>query len=208
MSHTLIFSCHIGDMGNQVKDTFENRKSYARLSIADKLKIIHDFCVLRVKQSDLMKKYYLPSTTISRIVSKKSVEKLRSIEENKSVALKSKVAVVKAHHPDLDQQVYSWFLSVRNPSRKCKPLPVSRELIQMRARQIGDSLGLTGFQASDGWFRNWRWRFDIATRIRLHGEAGDVDLSMYGEKMEELKMSISCYDPDKIFNMDETGTKW
>lgn len=201
----LIFSCHSVDMGNQVKDTFETRKCGERLSISDKLKIVHDFTVLGVKQSDLVKKYKVHRATISRIVSKKSVEKLKSIQEDKSVSLKSKVAAVRAHHPNLDQQVYSWFLSVRNPSGKCKPLPVSRELIQTRARQIAESLGVTGFQASDGCFRNWRWRYDIGKSVRLHGEAGDVDLSMYEELMEELKMSISSYDPDKVFNMDETG---
>ena len=64
---------------------------------------------------------------------------------------------------------------MRNPTHRCKPLPVSRVRVQVRAIHEAQLNNILDFKASDGWFRNWRERTSIKTSIRLTGEAGDVN---------------------------------
>ena len=96
---------------------------------------------------------------------------------------------------------------MRNPSGKCKPISISRRLLQQRALLEAKRLNLDQFKASDGWFANWRWRFGIGHSSLLHGEAGEVDIEEMEPKIEILRQLIlaGCYDVDCIFNMDETG---
>ena len=41
--------------------------------------------------------------------------------------------------------------------------------------------------------------------IYMHGEAGSVDHLLITKEKEELRQSITEYDPDNVYNMDETG---
>lgn len=67
--------------------------------------------------------------------------------------------------------------------------------------------GFINFKASDGWFANRRWHFDIGKCVRLCGEASDVNLTMAEREIQKLcnVLSAEGYKPDCIFNMDETA---
>ena len=56
-----------------------------------------------------------------------------------------------------------------------KSLPVSRTLIKTRALHEAHVRGLD-FKASNSWFSNWRWRFNVNRYVKLHVEADDVDM--------------------------------
>ena len=86
-------------------------------------------------------------------------------------------------------------------------MPVSRSLIKARAMFKARKQSVLNFQASDGWFWRWRWWFNISNSIRLHGEAGDVDLNEAENKIDELRNEIVTkgYKAENVFNMDETG---
>jgi hypothetical protein len=77
-------------------------------------------------------------------------------------------------------------VSIIHPSQRCKPLPLSRGIIQARARKIAEKLGVIDFTASDGWFCEWRWRKEKGKSVRLHEEAGDVNLIEAEKKMDEI----------------------
>ena len=64
---------------------------------------------------------------------------------------------------------------------------------------------MTKFSASDGWFSHWRWCFDISKCVKLHGEAGDVDLKAAEHEFQKLRIEIGKYPPSNVFNMDEAG---
>ena len=72
---------------------------------------------------------------------------------------------------------------------------------------MAEQMGLVDFKSSDGWFRGWKWRHEIRNSVRLHGEAGDVDLADAEVTMAELRKTLTegGYDPEEIFNMDESG---
>lgn len=94
---------------------------------------------------------------------------------------------------------------MRYPSDGSKPLPVLRLNIQERARTEAMLRGIENFKASDGWFRNWKRRFNIGCHIRLYGEAGDVNPFTAEPLMQELRDKLEDYDVENVFNMDETG---
>ena len=58
-------------------------------------------------------------------------------------------------------------------------MPLSRGIIQARAKKIAEQLGFNDFTAYDGWFRGWRWRYEIGKSVRLHGETGDINLIFF-----------------------------
>lgn len=194
-------------MANQSKDSnpnnsrFLNRKPLQRLSIEDKLIVIAEY-EAGVKQCELMKKYNLPKTVVSRLV--KNKEKTKASLCNK-VPLKFKRNEFRPKHPELDDEVYKWFTKILHPTGRCKPLPLTRDIIQKRALKIADDLRLAGFKASDGWFRNWRGRYGIGKSARLHGEAADVNLIAAEAELNEIRDFLEEYDRDLIFNMDESG---
>lgn len=63
---------------------------------------------------------------------------------------------------------------------------------------------LNAFKASESWAskfaRKSGWR-----SIALHGEAGSVDIKSVQPAITKLRDKIKEYDPDHVYNMDETG---
>lgn len=180
---------------------FEKRKKHERLQLADKLLIIAEL-EKEVIQSEIVTKYKVSKSVVSRLFRDK--EKIKEAE-NKKIPLKSRRLVCEAFHPELDEQIYQWFLKILHPTGRCKPLPLTRELIQKRALDFAKDLNLPEFKASDGWFRNWRGRHGIGKSMRLHGEAADVNLIAAEEELGKIRDLLEEYDLELIFNMDESG---
>ena len=86
-----------------------------------------------------------------------------------------------------------------------KPLPVSFSIIKAEAEEMAKFLGETNFKASSGWWEKVRKRNGIGKSVRLHGEAGEVDHEQIKSKIEEIRKDLESYDPDNIYNWDETG---
>lgn len=117
----------------------------------------------------------------------------------------AKVLVSKAQYPEIDKSVYEWVREMRNPTLRLKPLPLSRLHIQARATHEAKIRGITNFEASNGWFRGWRFRMGVGPSLRLWGEAGDVNKAEIEPIMQELRLKLERYNPANIFNADETG---
>jgi hypothetical protein len=47
----------------------------------------------------------------------------------------------------MSKMVFDWFVDVRHPLGKCKPLPLSRRIIQARAKPVASELGFADFNA-------------------------------------------------------------
>jgi len=114
-------------------------------------------------------------------VKKSSIQKLVSLSGSLKEALirsrpGSKKLANQAKHRELDDAVLNWVMAMRHPTFRCKPLPLSRSIIQARALLEARPLNIPNFKASDGWFNNFRKRNEIGSSIRLFGEAGDVNM--------------------------------
>ena len=57
---------------------------------------------------------------------------------------------------------------------------------------------------SNGWLSRWKGRHGVFG-VRLHGEAGDADQQGVARAQKELPGIIEKYQPEDVFNIDETG---
>ncbi|CAF4851692.1 unnamed protein product, partial [Rotaria socialis] len=102
----------------------------------------------------------------------------------------------------LDQKVYEWFAIQRS-----KNIPISGPLIQAQAREIRRQLGGANpdeFKASNGWLEKFRTRHNIQYRT-ICGESAAVDIATVEEWRDRLSSIIDEYDPNDVYNADETG---
>jgi DDE superfamily endonuclease/Tc5 transposase DNA-binding domain/CENP-B N-terminal DNA-binding domain len=185
-------------------DLLKTRKNHQRIPLSEQLNVIEKL-ESGICQAEIVRSLGLSKSTVSRIF--KNSDKLKTIKAAKTLTLKSKVSNSRAKYPEIDKLVYEWFVNIIHPSGRCKPLPLSRGIIQARARKIAELLGVIDFTASDGWFRGWRWRYEIGKSVRLHGEAGDVNLIEAEKKMDEIRTTLKekGYSRENTFNMDESG---
>ncbi|GBL85208.1 Tigger transposable element-derived protein 6 [Araneus ventricosus] len=77
-------------------------------------------------------------------------------------------------------------------------------MIQHKAKELADALGIENFSASNGWLDRFRIRNNITFRS-LWGEEADVDPSLCEDWQERLPLLLAGYDDEDIFNMDETA---
>jgi hypothetical protein len=99
--------------------------------------------------------------------------------------------------------LYIWIGSMRRAN-----LPISPSLAIAKAKSIASSLSIpeTDFKASWQWLSQFRVRRGLQ-KMLLHGEGNEVNKSDLGllAALDDLYAIIAQYDPENIYNMDETG---
>ncbi|GBL86162.1 Tigger transposable element-derived protein 4 [Araneus ventricosus] len=98
---------------------------------------------------------------------------------------------------DINEAVLEWFKTVR-----AKKIPVSEPMIQHKAKELADPLGIENFSVSNLWLDRFRIRNNIICRS-LCGEAANVDPSSCEGWQERLPLVLAEYDDKDIFSMDE-----
>ena len=61
-----------------------------------------------------------------------------------------------------------------------------------------------GFKFSNGWLARFKKRHGIALH-KMEGEAASADVAVVTEARRELQEMLEGWDPDLVYNMDETG---
>ncbi|GBO16694.1 Tigger transposable element-derived protein 6 [Araneus ventricosus] len=98
---------------------------------------------------------------------------------------------------DINEAVLEWFKTVW-----AKKIPVSGPMIQHKAKELADPLGIENFSVSNLWLDKFRIRNNITCRS-LCGEAADVDPSSCEGCHQRLPLVLAGYDDTDIFTMDE-----
>ncbi|GBN76303.1 hypothetical protein AVEN_232952-1 [Araneus ventricosus] len=75
----------------------------------------------------------------------------------------------KTETSEIDEVVIKWFRSARE-----KSIPISSVLLQEKAREVGRTLGLDRFKASNGWLEKFRTRQNISFKP-IYGEEKSVE---------------------------------
>jgi hypothetical protein len=87
-------------------------------------------------------------------------------------------------------------------------LPVPPSLAIAKAKSIASTLSISDsdFKASWQWLSRFRTRRGLQ-KMLLHGEGAEVDKNdpKLLSALEELYSIIAQYDPENVYNMDETG---
>jgi hypothetical protein len=104
---------------------------------------------------------------------------------------------------ELEDMLYVWIDSMR-----CANLPVPPSLAIVKAKNIASNLSIpeTDFKASWQWLRRFKVRRGLQ-KMLLHGEGAEVNKSDLGllAALDDLYAIIAQYDPENVYNMDETG---
>ncbi len=146
----------------------------------------------------LAEKYNVSLGAVTKIMKRRD-EYLSDYEDNQNKETKRKIKDNVTQQ--IDQAVYEWFCSQR-----AKNIPISGPLIQERARQIAEQLGVPDdqFKGSNGWLNRFKVRHSVVFR-KISGESAKVNTTTIDEWKERLPILIDNYSENDIFNCDETG---
>lgn len=100
---------------------------------------------------------------------------------------------------EINELCWKWFQDATK-RRMC----VTGPLLQEQARKFSSQLKNDSFKASNGWLESFRKRHNISFGL-MSGERGDVNTDTVNDWREKLKLICKGYEPQNIFNMDETG---
>jgi len=105
---------------------------------------------------------------------------------------------------DVDRELRRWFDIVDGLGTDA--ILFTMAVLQQRAREIGQRLGVYGFSASPGFVRRWATRHNLVN-ISLWGADGSAvtNEAATQQRMAGVRVDLSAYEPDQIYNMDETG---
>ncbi|CAF1535025.1 unnamed protein product [Rotaria sordida] len=168
------------------------------LTLAEKVELIRKN-EQNVPYRKLAGEYKISIGSVSNIV-KRKVEYIENYEQNENSNKKRNLR--DEFSQQLDQKVYEWFVQQRS-----KNIPISGPLLQEQARQIRQQLGGSNaddFKASNGWLKKFRKRHGIQYRT-INGESASVDPATVDEWKKRLVVMIDKYNPNDIYNADETG---
>jgi predicted DNA-binding protein YlxM (UPF0122 family) len=168
------------------------------LTLVEKIQLIRDN-EEQISYRALADKYKISIGSVSNIIKRKA-EYMQDYEHNENSNKKRNLR--DEFSQQLDQKVYEWFVTQRS-----KNIPVSGPLLQERARQIRQELGgatADHFKASNGWLEKFRIRHGIQHRV-ISGESAAVDPVTVNEWKQRLSSIIDKYDPNDVYNADETG---
>ena len=101
---------------------------------------------------------------------------------------------------DVNKAVYEWYCLARQ-----RNIPISGPLLQEEALQIVKTIDPeTKFKASNGWLESFKRRHNLK-QMTISGECADVQEETVAGWIERLKILISGYKPEDVWNTDETG---
>ena len=142
------------------------------------------------------KKYNIPKNTLSTWVKNKHkiMSSLNGGNNPKSKKLRTGI------HEKLDEAIFKWFLFARS-----QDVPIGGVVFKAKTLEYAKEIGLDDFQASDGWIRRWKKRYNISFKT-ISGEANSVTAGMVAPwKETSLPTLLSNYHLEDIYNADEFG---
>lgn len=81
---------------------------------------------------------------------------------------------------------------------------VNNEMLVEKAKVLSEQLNITDFSYSRGWIQRFKQRRDIKRKF-YEGEADSADMNAVRSGRDDLKQILAAYNPEDIFNLDETG---
>ena len=85
-----------------------------------------------------------------------------------------------------------------------KGVPVTEQIIRLKASEAAEQEQVTGFKASNGWISNFMRRKGIAVQVK-HGDATSVSQVTINDWIAKLDLLLKDFDEDDIFNADQLG---
>ena len=177
-----------------------SKRSHQPIPLSTKVDIIKAVDGKQKSKSVIARDFNVARSTISSII--KNKEKTLEAFESSSF-LPDRKRLRTATYTDVEDALLLWFKQARSLN-----VPISGPILQMKARELAMSLGRPGFVCSSGWLKRFKTRHGIAFR-QMSGEAGSVTEDMTSDWLDtRLPALLGEFQPDDIFNADETGLFW
>jgi hypothetical protein len=110
-----------------------------------------------------------------------------------------------SHWPILDEKLFEW-----QQRHQDAGFPITGPLLRLKAieywRKIPEYAELPVPAFSDGWLTRFKTRHSLRYHS-FHGESASVPASIHDE-MKPIQAICDQYQPQDIYNMDETGLYW
>ena len=107
-----------------------------------------------------------------------------------------------SEYDDVNKALYDWFLMAVS-----KNIHPSGPILIEKAKELANKLGKPNFKGSRGWLEKWKRKYNVH-QMRVSGESGDVSGLTVSSWKERLPEIVKGYEPDDIWNMDESGVFW
>lgn len=170
------------------------KRKRCSLSVAEKRNIINYVDQNPMtKKLDIANKFGIPASTLATILKFKDKFSEESGLNVNSKRLKS------CEFKDVEECVLKWLKQCRD-----KKIPIGGPILQEKAQRFAVELGHEGFRASNGWLQNFKKRNEVVFR-KICGESGSVNEQVCDDWKDKLVELTTGYDPEDIFNADETG---
>ena len=144
--------------------------------------------------------YKVPPNTLSTWL--KTQDKIIEAYEQQKFGPK-RLRLRKAKHEQLDDAVDVWLREKRS-----RNVAIGGDHLRAAARDLAAEMDLDDFKASKGWMDGFKNRKGLTFRY-IQGEAKSVNLETVDAwKSTILTKLLEDYEPDCIYNADETGLFW
>ena len=151
-----------------------------------------------IKQKELAVQYDVSEGMVSDILKEK--ERWLSIDLNSLQA--SLRREKKVTFPIIEEALTVW---VDNAIRN--GIIITDSILSTKALSFAFSLKEDKFKGSHGWIDNFKKRHNLR-QYSAHSEAASTQIADLDEMQDKLRQTLKDYDPENIFNCDETGLFW
>ncbi|GBM34417.1 Tigger transposable element-derived protein 4 [Araneus ventricosus] len=165
-----------------------------RLNLKEKINVLEVAEKEKLRVRSLAERLHVGKTQISELLkNKEGIRKMWVLNSNENLKFRT------TETSEIDEVLMKWFRSAR-----AKNIPVSGVLLQEKAKEVGESLGLETFKASNGWLEKFWTRHNLSFK-QICGEEKSVNPNEVTDWTGMLKSLLKGYDDRDIFNVDETG---
>ena len=147
-------------------------------------------------KAETVKHFKLKQTSSLNTILAKSSEIKKSFIENQSS--ETRMRFKNSKYSDIDEELYAYFLKMRE-----KKAQINTNDLKSKALEIGIGNGYDRFNASNGFIRCFKSRYNIHF-TELYGDAGGENPAVSSNWFMKISTLIENYEDNNIYNIDET----
>ncbi|KAL0213543.1 hypothetical protein RCL1_007169 [Eukaryota sp. TZLM3-RCL] len=178
-----------------------HRKKHCSLTLLEKQKLKEYLATSEGSKSSLSEIREYIFRTFKKIIHPSTVSKLRKhdllIPETIQLS-PSAMRLRTVKFPAFDRAVYEWFLKFQDR------MPLTDALILTTGERYKKRLKIKNLQLSNGWLHSFKQRYNITVKM-LSGESGSANTAAARNFIENMELKLSNFNPNFVFNTDETG---
>ena len=146
-------------------------------------------------QQQISEETGIPRSTITRWCNSEKEKMIVAIEQSQTTSTRKRTS----KSENVDESLYSWF-----KDQRAHNIPINGPILMAKAYDFAALHNEKDFKSTNGWLDRWKNRFNI-TFQKMSGESAKVDEETCKEWLNKLKHIIVGYEPEDIYNADETG---